>query len=228
MVWFKLDYLYFIKQMYSVLLIVAIILLAIQFVLGLSSLHNSHRLHDRFTTPLGSKISVAELLEKYSRVIEPINIKVNSNITKVAVSRGDLLHVNRELVYRTDLFVNASTLWYINLTKRKNHRIMRYQRLQILLFLLELGLLALAVWRFNVLIWGVVVLATVLIISSFLLALEYEGLLEEFYVLGTDLLDLDEVESARFKSFGEELKQESTAYAMIPVVWLVNFLNPFR
>lgn len=213
--------------MADLLLIVAITLLTIQILLAIVSVWQRSRLQRKFSQPLGSMTSMAQLLEKYSRVIEPFTLKVNARINTSVASRPSVLLVNRNHVYRNDLYANCMAVWHIKLTKPENKLFHRYQLWQTILFLSELILLGMGYYISYLFYYPAIALTVALIIYGYIVQMDYNEVQTEFLEHASDMLDLDPVEQARAKVLSDRLKTEVFGYPAKPVKWVINFIRPF-
>jgi len=213
--------------MADLLLIVAITLLTMQILLALTSMWQRSRLHRNFLQPLGSMTSLAQLLEKYSRVVEPFNIKVNARINTSVASRPQILLVNRNHVYRNDLYANCMAVWHIKLTKPENKVFHQYQTWQTLLFILEVILLVMGIYISYLFFYPTIALTVGLLIYGYIVQMDYSEVQYEFLEHATDMLDLDPVEQARAKVLSDKLKMEVFMYPVRPIQWVIGFINPF-
>ncbi len=213
--------------MFQVLLIITGFLLTLQLLLAFASLWERRNLERRFAYPLGSRMSNADLLEIYSRVVRPINIKVNARIKQAAAVFGDAILINQRHVYRKDLYVTCYTIWLIKFTDLENLDVQRNFRFQGILFGLELILIVVAY-----LTGAIIVVATALWVAimlfgfSYFMQLRYAKIVEEYHILAKDLLDLDPIESARAEILAEKLKTETFSYPFLPLIWIIRFISP--
>ncbi len=189
---------------------------------------NLRGLSRKFSQPLGSKVTIVELLQKYSRMYAAVNIKVDADVPGPAGVEADALLLNRKIVYSSGLYHNVFVLFQMLLLLPAYTLLRKTRRVQAGLFLLEILIYVAHVYVYEPL--GVVaafvgfgLLATSFVYQSYL-----GDILNEVYELSVDLLELDDVESLRAQVLIKEMQAQAFTYAVEPLIWLVKFVFPIR
>jgi hypothetical protein len=199
-----------------------------QIALGVLSLWRSRKLHRKFAYALASRTSVVDLLEKFSRVYGPINVKVNAAIKQPAILRPDILWVNREVAYNSDLystFYTSFQLAMLNLNSRWFQMLLPWQ------VLAYFGQIIVAVLVFTVsqaylpVLLGIA--AGLFVVSLFLYF--YSAYISETAVeIAADLLDLDKVEIKRAQLLASLFQADIFKYSIYPIIWVIRFIIPWK
>jgi hypothetical protein len=215
--------------MIEVVKIVVMFLLVVQTILAISSWWDRVRLERKFAFPLGSQTSTADMLELYSRIFGPVNIKVNAAIKGISSANGNLLLINRHQVYRSDLFSTCYTLWVLHLLKEENQHLRRYHNWQLGGFSVEIILVALGFYypQLGWLLAVAAVLILALLLSSYIYQYRLRQMKQEYLYVAMDLLSLDKLETMRAESLGNRLSTHPFSYPVGMVHLVVRFFNPF-
>lgn len=214
----------------AVFLLVAILFLILQILIGLYSLIIRSDLVKKFNYPLGSMVTPAEALEKYSKIIEHVSLRVNAEIELPAYAIDQIVLVNKSKVYQTDLFSNFFTLFQVQLSKRKNLLTRDFGILLNFLFFIEIFLILLSLFLFESepLIFPIMSITTslVLIFLSLVYFFSLETILKKTLDVSKDLLDLDKVEFARAEVLANQLRFEAFEYPVKFFRGLISFILP--
>lgn len=211
--------------MYSIILIVFAALLLTQILLAVLSKLRGWRLHKKFNHALSSQVTLAGLLEKYSRLEKNLSITVNAAIASPAQAYGEVVLVNRSWVYKPELFPNFYGLWQLVLTSQKYVILKRLHTIQIFIYLAQLLLLILSLVVWEVLIWPSLVLGLIAIIYSLYVESVYEKSLQKTYTLALDYLELDRIEQSRGLKLLDRLRGVGFEYALQPFTFILRFLG---
>jgi hypothetical protein len=185
--------------------------------------------HLRMDFPLSSQTSVVDLLEKYSRIHGPLDVKVNVAIDRPAsLDKHGTLLINRSHVYRTSSYPTFYTLYQIMLGREQQRELRLLRLATIFIFSLQIITCALAIWVLDVFIWASVIFALVALLLSIYWEHQHQQVLKQSVELAIDLLDLDEVEQIRMVGLAESFKGEGFKYIHYPVTTVIKFLLPRR
>lgn len=213
--------------MLQILIIITVIIFTIQVLLAITGWWEQRNLPKKYTISLGSQITSAQLLEKYSKIVRPINLRVNPAIQGIAEVKRDLLMVSRRHVYRNDLYGTAVVLWNIKLTKPDNFLLQEYQKWQGLFFLCEVVFLIAAIFAWELFAVGAFLFALGLWAFSYYMQWHYNQIISEYTDYAIDLLELDGVEAEWVSELGNKYRSQTFLYPIKPVKWIVQFINPF-
>lgn len=178
---------------FSILAIIAGILLCLQIILAIFNKHNFFKSALRLDFLVSSQVNMVEVLQLYSRIEGTVNIKVNADIPLPAVFENNLLLVKRDWVYQHRAVPSLWLLRTLRLGERKQ-TIRKYRAIQQILFALTLITIGLSTIQITL-----VVLALILQIITILLGFRIESLLDYVHYqalqLAKDFLDLSEHEA---------------------------------
>lgn len=181
----------------------------------------------RFLDPLGSQTTLAELLEKFSRIYGTFNVSVNALRKRIVDFSGDTLLVNRELVHQVNLYYLLVGVWYLAGVHGLWRRFQNYKRLQVAMFVLELILAGLGL--LNVLFFtAAAIVAIFLVVVSFAVEAAYETWFERVEDIATDLLELDAYEQKRMQSLLSYWRGNGFIYVFVPLFAFLRFLGLVR
>jgi hypothetical protein len=215
--------------MIAILKIVLLVLIFTQVFLTILSLIYSRQLKSRFSLMLSSGMSNARMLEIYSRVFNPLNIRVNAVIKAVSQAKDDLVMINNKHVHSRDLFTTCYTLWQIGLAKSEFQFLQYFHRWQASAFLVQtiLTILAFISMQLELLLVPAILIAFILIGSSFYYQQKFDLLKRAYLIEAHDLLDLDKLELLRARSLGDNLGARVFTYPSVPIIWVLRFISPF-
>lgn len=199
-----------------------------QLLMAIASEWRGRNLSARFSTSLLDGNAIADVLEKYSRFYEPVNVHVSSRIWQPALISGDTLHINRRLVRQNDLYLTLYTIMQLHLLKQENKYFRSYHLFQLLFFVLESVMFVLALqsdilWLLPAIIAGVVLLSSSVIMYILLGELMID-VLDTAYVL----LDMTNMERALALDLAKLWREGGFRYAFSPVRLVLGFFVPRR
>ncbi|MCA9379289.1 hypothetical protein KC640_02575 [Candidatus Dojkabacteria bacterium] len=199
-----------------------------QLVMAIASEWRGRNLPRRFGAALLDGNAIADVLEKYSRFYEPINIRVNSQIWQPAVISGDTLHINRRLVRKNDLYLTLYTILQLHLLKEENRYFRNYHILQFVLFVLESVMFILALQVDVLWLLPAVIAAVVLLSSSIVMYILLGELVIDVLDTAYVLLDMTNLERAMALDLARLWREGSFRYAFSPVKVVLGFFVPRR
>lgn len=185
-----------------------------------------YRLPRKFSQPLGSKVTIVELLQKYSRIFESISIRVDAQIRQPARVYADVLLVNKRQVYGAHLYPGVYTLYQLMLMWPRYRKALQVYRLQFFFMLLEVALFVASLYFGEILVVPALLIGIVLLIASFVYQAFLFNLWLEVGEVAVDLLELDKVEQARIKQMVRQMPAQAFVYAVEPVIWVIRFILP--
>lgn len=200
-------------------LIVAVILI-LQVILAIFNYRNVVKATLRKDFLLTSYVSPVDMLESFSRVYHPLQIKVNADIQLPAELKGDLLLVNRKWVYQHRAL---PSIWILRLLSKQAQPLSskKWMFIQGLLFVLS-GLLLFSEFA----ILGLV-LEVVNIAISITVELKIARINNMTLMLANDLLDLSESERENTKKMLLEWEGGGWTYPVEIFLGLLRFILPF-
>lgn len=199
-------------------LLIALLLIFVFFTIKTTNLD------DRFSYSLSSKVSLAELLQKYSRIYGSLDIKVNANITGPVLYEHGLLYINKNYVYKPNLYVGVIALLEIEKGRRKRnywYSILMATLMILILIGSVLGIL------YSYWILGIVDICILLLL--FLSFLSYKRKVWEYSEIldiARDLLELNNEESSLATKLLLLLAEREYIFAPNMVVRLLRFFLP--
>ncbi len=215
---------------FGVIKLVALIILVLQVLLALFNYRSVFKSALRKDFLLSSFTSPVELLETYSRVYHPLQLKVNAEISTPAAWQGDMLLINRDWVYQHRALPN---IWILNLLSSQafRHSIPRLQIVQRVLFAVTLFSLFLSTQEYDTQRLEFVVIVTIVLQLAALLIAFWIGLIREkinsgVLLLSADLLNADETELPRIKYMLESWSGLGWVYPIEMLKVMVNFFSP--
>jgi hypothetical protein len=185
-----------------------------------------YRLPRKFAQPLGSKVTIVELLQKYSRIFESISIRVDAEIRQPAKAYADVLLVNKRQVYGAHLYPSVYTLYQLLLMWPKYRKTLNVFQIQIVLVIAEVALFIAGLYFGEGFILIALLLGIILLIVSFIYQSFLSTLWKEVQDVAIDLLDLDKVEQARVKQLIRQMPAQAFVYAVEPMIWVIRFILP--
>jgi len=182
----------------------------------------------KYSQPLGSKVTIVELLQKYSRIFESISIRVDAQIRQPARISADVLLVNKREVYGALLYPGVYTLYQLLLMWPRHRMALRIYRVQLLIIIVEAALFILGLYFGEILVVVALLIGIVLLIVSFVYQAFLFSIWEEVKDVAIDLLELDKVEQARIKQLVRRMPSQAFIYAVEPVIWIIRFILPIN
>jgi len=184
----------------------------------------------RFDFPLSSMVEASETLENYVKIYRKLNLKVDAKVKMPAVALSEFVLINKDLIYRTDLFTNFFTLFQLELTRKEYEFSRSIHVFQNILFFLQLiffGLYFAVTAEFNeFFIYASVVVQILLTIITLFGFFKLEQILNRSLSIAIDLMDLDDVEYARAEALKDDLKYNVFEYPIDFVLRLLRFFVP--
>ncbi|MEP7103236.1 MAG: hypothetical protein ABI721_00820 [Candidatus Dojkabacteria bacterium] len=214
----------------NVLILIFIILLSLQIVLALFAWGLRRELEKKYSFATGEGKEPAEVIEEYYKDGNTkFRIIASDEIVEPAFAESDLLIINKNKIYKKDLYTNFYIIFQAELTK-SDYKILRILgNFQSFVFILEIAVFVLAntiTTNFKEIILYV---AIAIQIFSFILTLigfiQIDGLLDDTMTISKSLLKLDDVEEARALGLKSDLRYSVFEYPF-EVVWrIVQFLR---
>jgi len=199
-------------------LLTALLLIFVFFAIKTSNLDN------RFSYSLSSKVTLAELLQKYSRIYGSLDIKVNANIAGPVLYEHGLLYINKRYVYKPNLYVGVIALLEIEKGRKKKSYWYSILMAFLMIFIIIGSVVGIAhsYW-----VLGAVDVCILLILFlSFLSYKRRVGEYGEILDLSKDLLELNNEESDLAIKLLLLLAEKEYVYAPSMVVRLLRFFLP--
>ena len=209
--------------------LVFIIVLIIQFVLALFSKIARYKLEKKYNHPLSNMVEASAALENYVKIYRRVNIKVHAKIPFPAFAKEEFIIINRDRIYKNDLFTNFYTLYQLELSRKENNLARKLYTFQNFIFFLQLLFFILGSLQFDVsyiflvISIGIQLFAIFFSIIGFII---YEFILGDALEVSKDLLGLDEVEIARTESLKNDLKLHVFEYPFEFLRRLFSFISP--
>lgn len=214
----------------AVLIIIFVIVLSIQLLLALFAWGSRREVESKFSFPTGSGIEPAQIIEEYYRSEETkFRIQATDEIYEPAFAEDDLLLINKEKIYKKDLYTNFYVIFQAELTK-SDYKFLRFVgNIQSFIFLLEIIVFLIAIGTTTSLKEILFYIAIGLQVISFILTLlgfiQIDDVLEDASMLSKNYLQLDEVEEARVMALKGDLKYTVFEYPF-EVMWrLIQFFR---
>lgn len=208
-----------------ILPIVLVALILTQVILALLHARYNQQYAQKHDFPLISRTTTVELLEKFSRIYEPIDIKVNAAISTPALYQGGVLRINKEWVYEHRAFATLNTL--VELVKMQHG--WEWQQLQMwqkLLLVLQVSLLIAGINQPVVVVVSLLLVLTQLSLSIYFAA-KMEDIIKQAIEIGRDLLDLNVVELEQAPRVLRHLLSDPYTYPVQLVQDVIYFLFGF-
>ncbi len=181
----------------TVELLVLILLFFVQIILSIYSKFLNYKLQFRYRFETSSGVEPVELLEKYSRIYQKINLKVNAQISQPAIAINNLVLVNRNEMYKPTLYNNF--IVSLSLVEAKIAKVIqRIHTFQSVIFLVQLLNFTLA---FNIssvsysyFVFGGIALVIFQLLLSTMVLFYKRGLLLRALEITQDLAELTQEE----------------------------------
>lgn len=208
-----------------------VLILIMQVCIAAYSLDTRIRSKHRFSKALSSGINVSETLEEMLKLMDRFNlaVKVVKNLNDPALLKDGYLYVNKDSIYRSDLFSNYKVIYLVVLTTKSSifRNISKYQNL---LFVFNFIIFILGVVFYSVLPFSLINIAIVinvlLIILSFLFYWSMGKTYRIMHLCALNILKMDDVEEARSESLNKDLQLKIFEYPLNIFISLWEFLKP--
>lgn len=205
-------------------------LLFAQIIIGVFAWRHRMKLPRRYSHYLSEMITPAVALENYSKIYRSIGLKVNAHIHDPAYALTDFVLISKRHMYVPDLFTNYFTIFQLELSKKEHEHLRALNSYQNILFTLQNVLLVVSLVLTDIpariAILAAISIQVILIILSFLGYLTFNFILDEVHEIAKDLLNLDEVETARAESLKSELSYRVFEYPFETLWRLYQFFKP--
>jgi len=214
----------------SVLIIIFIIILCIQLVLALFAWGSRRQIEGKYNFPTGEGVEPAQIIEEYYRDEgTKFRIQATDEIFEPAFAEDEFLLINKNTIYKKDLYTNFYVIFQAELTK-KDYKFLRFVgNIQSFVFILEIVIFFIAIGTTTSFKEILIYLAMGLQIFSFILTLlgfiQIDTVLEDASILSKVYLKLDDVEEARVLALKGDLRYIVFEYPF-EVIWrLVQFFR---
>ena len=198
-------------------------MLIMQVIMAILNISNRKRHALRLNFVLSSRTSTVDMLQKYSRIFDPLDIKVNADITDPAKFKDGMLHINRDWVYEHHAYPNLLALLEIVQAEQGNF-VSWVVKLQQILFIAELGLL----YGLFVNEWfAVLALPVAMVVLGLGVYAEVKigQHIDKTIDIATDLLDLDEFEVEWSQKLLAVYQNQAHTYPVDLVVSIYRFFK---
>lgn len=211
-------------------IITFILILVIQLSVGFYAYTSRKRISKRYSKGLSSQIELSETLESLMSVLNKFDIKVKvlKNLDVPALSKNGVLYINKDSIYRTDLYTNYKAIYeVVTLTNFFIFNIL--PKIQILLYILSIFLIIFGSFLQSQLGDDLIRLAIgiqlSLIAFSYLIYIFSDKVFKKMQYYAYKILNMDDVELARSVSLNKELRLTPFEYAMRPFVGIIEFFG---
>jgi hypothetical protein len=203
------------------LYIVFTFLLIFQVIIALTSILSLRKRND-YSYVLGSQMKVVDFLEKYARIIKSINISI-LNISQPDIYK-DTIVLSREHLDSQRMLAHFKIFEILMIFENK-YQTKFGNDTTVFLFLAQLITLVVALYTTPGFIFFSLLFQIVLLIISYYNYNSYqEALIKEVFML-TDLLELDELETARFEKLISINANKFFIYPLKPITSILGFLG---
>ncbi|MEO6728911.1 MAG: hypothetical protein ABIM99_03235 [Candidatus Dojkabacteria bacterium] len=214
----------------TVLIIIFVIILSIQLVLALFAWGSRRQIEQKFSHPTGEGREPAQIIEEYYRNDSTkFRIQATDEIYEPAFAEEDFLLINKDKIYKKDLYTNFYVIFQAEMTK-KDYRYLRIVgNIQSFIFLIEIIVFLISIATTTNLKEVLIYVSIGLQILSFILTLlgfiQIDTVLEDASILAKMYLRLDDVEEARVMALKGDLRYIVFEYPF-EVIWrLVQFFR---
>jgi hypothetical protein len=203
-------------------------LLALQLILAINMRFDLRRWGLKHNFTVSSYTSIVDMLAKYSRIYQPIRVKVNKVLTKPAEVIDDTFAVNRRAAHQFDFYSGYYVLhtllghisghytwlkWWVNMQK--------------LIYLVQIVALIGAVVLQNSLPGMVSILASLILIGlTIVIETHQETFNKGVLNLAIDLLDLDKNEQTKAPKVVGAFAGYGYWYVAFPFIQIINLFKP--
>jgi hypothetical protein len=186
---------------------------------------STRNLPNRFHYILSKGVNIAELLEKYSRIVRPISIKVNAKLKVPILAKDDMIYVNREHVYEPDMYVTVLAL--VELERSGSSKTTFLKRLYYFFLIIAIIIGSVLGILYNYwILGGVDIIILLLLLSSFLSYKRRAEGYEEIGYVTTDLLELGPEETAIASMLLRKLALKEMLFAPSLLMSMIRFFLP--
>lgn len=214
----------------TILIFIFAVLLIFQVLLGIASSMHKARLSKKYAYALSDLVDASETLQKYTKIHRKVDIKVNAQIIQPALGLKDIVLINRNDMYKQDLYTNFFLITQLELTKKMYRYLREMYILQNLLFALGILLFVLGVSLeidfSSMLVTIAIILHSVTLALTTFGFLSYDFMLEEVLDIAIDLLNLSELEEARASRLAQAYKYRVFEYPLDIPLKLFYFFKP--
>lgn len=213
-------------------ILVFVITLIIQIMLALYSKIVHFNIDKKYRYSLVSNIEPAQTLEKYAKIYQPINLRVNAHIQQPAQAEDEYVLINRNKMYIPDLFTNFYTLFQVELAKKQHAFVRNIHTPLFILFTLQICTIIVALLPQSTLqeyfLYAAFFFQFCVILVSFFAMIRMRMLLETTLTVATDLLDLFQEEYDWAEQLRDDLQYKVFEYPFEFVKKFVLFFVPSR
>ncbi|MFS8130371.1 MAG: hypothetical protein ACMG57_00165 [Candidatus Dojkabacteria bacterium] len=214
----------------GVLILIFVIVLCIQLVLALFAWGSKRQIESKYSHPTGEGVEPAQIIEEYYKdEVTKFRIQASDEIYEPAFAEADFLIINKNKIYKKDLYTNFYVIFQAELTK-KEYRFLRFAgNLQSFVFLLEIIIFLIAIATTSnvkeVLLYLSIGLEVLCFIFTLISFIQIDTLLEDALILAKMYLKLDTIEEIRVMALKGDLRYIVFEYPF-EVVWrLVQFIR---
>lgn len=215
----------------GVLVIIFVILLLLQITLGVFAWRLKKELEAKYAFPLSDQVEPATVIEKYYEDPETkFQILASEAIPDAAFAEHNLLLVNKNKLYKADLYTNFYIIFQAEMTKGKYSLLRVFSRMLSFTFILSIlaiiaGIVA-GQANGQILVYIAIGLQLFSIVICLFSLAQVSRLLEDVMIIASGLLHLDDVEIARAHGLKDDLKYSIFEYPF-EIVWRIfQFFKP--
>lgn len=207
-----------------------ILILVIQLSLGSYAYTSRRRIVKKYSKALSSGVDLSETLESLMTILNKFNIqvKVIKNLNSPVVSKDGALYINRESIYRTDLYTNYKAVYEV-VSSSKGFLFKTLPKLQFFFFILSVLLIIIGSFLQSdfgdILVRVAIGIEISLIAFSYLIYFYTDRIFKKMQRYAFQIFDMDNVELARSVSLNKDLRLTPFEYAFKPLGSVIEFFS---
>lgn len=214
----------------GVLIFIFVILISIQLVLALFAWGSKRQVEQKYSFPTSEGVEPAQIIEEYYKdEATKFRIQATESISDPAVAEDDVLLINKDKIYKKDLYTSFYVIFQAELTK-SDYKFLRISgNFQSFFFVIEVILFIIALNTTinirEILFYVVIGIQILTFIITILAFIQIDTLLDDACITAKILLKLDDVEEIRVMSLKGDLRYIIFEYPF-EVIWrLVQFFR---
>lgn len=209
-------------------IIIFIAIWIVQVFTGIIVEWRSRNLYRRFALKISDTSTLIDLLEKYMRIYEPLNVRVGARIWQPSLFKGELLFINDRFAHRSNLYILLHTILQAAMAREENKFLRNIHVWQVVAYTLQVALFVLAIVNDPLWLIPAIIVGVVLIVSSVFFYIVYGEMLIEVLDMAYILIDLSEHERKLSLALVNLWKEEMFKYGFVPARMLFRFIVPKR
>lgn len=172
-----------------------------------------------------SKTTAADILEKYSKIFNPISITVNSNIQEVAIAKDSHIFMNKRLAYNDSIYTIIYLCKELILTN-KRHQPMQSSFAQKFFYFFQVILGLSAIYFSSYILLGLYIFVFIgLVVSGYYRQESFNIISKKTIELASDLANLTDEEIFISKKILRSLSSKYKIYPLSAISSLINFFS---